>query len=241
MPSNSTRCTVCELPQRVLDEVNLRMISEQNNGTITRWLRENRIEPVPNGRNLNKHRRNEHYLVNNPDGVATVNDSVVGQGHRDGMNVMQRVQMNIAHTVLPRLANIPQQINELEEMQELYVFSKNQLAIEFQNSRLAPEVYVHPVTKEPVLIYPTTTSMLKLIPELRRQLKEMVDTKEKLVRDMDIESEISLKFMEIIKGEGDLQKLISNYLDQSAIQNAIVVQAEPVPASGNGESDESTD
>lgn len=231
MPSNGDRCTVCELPPRILQEIDLLMTAGQDNGPITRWLRENRIQPIPSRTHLNKHRANDHYLVR-PEGHQDVNDSLVAQGHRNGMNIMQRVQMNIAHTALVRLANVPAQLNEIEEITELYAFTKNQLAIEFENSRAAPEVYVHPITEEEVLIYPTTNGMMKLIPELRRQLKEMVDMKEKLVKDIDVESEISIQFMNIIKGEKKLQDLITQHL----AENAAVVEAEVIEeATGNGE------
>jgi hypothetical protein len=112
--------------------------------------------------------------------------------------------------------------------------------VEFQNSRVAPEIYVNPITEDEELIYPTTNGMLKLIPELRRQLKEMIEVKERLNKDMDVESEISIKFMSLMKGEHKLQKMIQQYLRDQSIVNAVVVEPEAIAVSGTGDMNESS-
>jgi len=225
VPSNRhhkrQKCSVCEdQPSVILEDIDTRMAAGQGNTDITRWMRQEGIRPIPTSTMFNRHREQRHYL-----GDRTYNessDNIIATNHRDGLNMMQRVQMNVAHVLLPRLALAPKKINVLEEQQELYAFTKNALAIEFEISQNTPEVYEHPVTGETMLINPTSPNMMRLIKELRQQLKDIDETARNVMQSDDIMPELVTKLMEVIASQDTRFNEVENYI----IQTAELVDAE---------------
>lgn len=219
MPNNGRnhrrqKCSVCEdlLPD-VIEEIDTRMAAGSNNADIVRWLRQNQHQQ-PTSIMLNRHREQRHYL-----GDRTVNqssDAAVATHHRDGINLMQRVQLNVAHVLLPVLALAPKKINTIEERQELYAFSKNQLAMEFEISQSTPEVYEHPVTGEQQLITPTSPNMLRLVKELRHQLNDIDIATSNLGQAEDMVPEMTTMLMELIEAQDDKLEQIESYMVQTA-------------------------
>lgn len=220
MPSNGPnrrqqKCSVCEdQPSTVIQDIDTRMAAGSRNADIVRWMRQGGFRPIPTATMLNRHRDGRHYL-----GDRTFNessDNVIATHHRDGLNLMQRVQMNVAHVLLPRLAMAPKKINILEEQQELYVFTKNSLAIEFEITQNTPEVYEHPVTGETLLINPTSVNMLRLIKELRHQLRDIDETARNVLQHEDIMPELITKLMGVIQSQDVRLDEVENYMIQTA-------------------------
>ena len=206
-------CKTCDLPQAALDGVNARMAAGQRNADISRWLRVSNFTP-PTATMLNRHRNNDHFMGDRT--VNESNDTSLAANHRDGLNLMQRVQLNVTHTLLPRLAMAPKKLNTLEEMQELYVFTKNQLAQEFEISQNTPEVYEHPVTGDQVMVRPTSPNMMKLVRELRMQLKEIDDLAQNVIKSDDIMPELVTKLMGVIQAEDHRLEEVQSYMYQAA-------------------------
>ena len=201
MPRRASKpevCRTCELPEEALQGVDTRMATGQSNADISRWLRTTNIRP-PTARMLNRHRRNGHYMGDRT--INESNDTSLAANHRDGLNLMQRVQLNVTHTLLPRLAMAPKKLNTLEEMQELYVFTKNQLAQEFEIAQNTPEVYEHPVTGDQVMVRPTSPNMMKLVRELRMQLRDIDELATNVYKQDDIMPELVTKLMAVIQAE----------------------------------------
>lgn len=186
-------------PQHLLG-VDTRMAAGHRNADITRWLRVQAANPIPSATMLNRHRSGNHYMGDRT--VRESADQAIATQHRDGINIMQRVQLNIAHTILPRLAMIPKKLNALEELQEIYVFTKNQLALEFEISQNTPEIFEHPITGENVLVRPTSPNMIKLVKELRFQLKDIEEMSKNIYKQDDMMPELVVKLMAAFNDQG---------------------------------------
>jgi hypothetical protein len=209
------KCSVCEdQPPPVIEDIDTRMAAGVRNADITRWMRQTGFRPIPTATMLNRHREQRHYM-----GDRTINessDNLIATQHRDGLNLMQRVQMNVAHVLLPRLALAPKKINVLEEMQELYAFTKNQTAIEFEIAQNTPEVYEHPITGENLLINPTSPNMLRLIKELRHQLRNIDEVSRNVFQQEDIMPELVTKLMAVIQSQDARFEEMEGYMVQTA-------------------------
>ena len=217
MPSNGRQhkpeiCRVCELPSVVIEDLDVRFAAGQRNTDITRYMRSSNIGPIPSATMLNRHRNKRHYMGDRT--VRESSDNPLAADHRDGISLVQRVQLNIAHVLLPRLALAPKSINVAEEKNELYAFTKNQLAIEFEVNQNTPQVYEHPVTGETQLITPTSPAMLKIIRELRNQLESIEETTKTLLQTDDITAEIKLALMEDIRGDDNILEKIEDHMYQ---------------------------
>lgn len=237
MPNNGRnrrpqKCSVCDdQPPHIIQDIDSRMAAGSGNTDIRRWMRQDGIRPIPTATMFNRHREQRHYL-----GDRTVNessDNAIATHHRDGLNLMQRVQLNVAHVLLPRLALAPKKINVLEEQQELYAFTKNALAIEFEITQTTPEVYEHPVTGESILINPTNPNMLRLLKELRYQLKDIDETARNVMQQDDIMPELVTKLMAVIQSQDSRLEEVEDYMVQTAeLIDAEVIDPEDEDAKG---------
>ncbi len=206
------KCSVCDLAPLIIEEIDTRMSAGQRNADITRWMRTANHRP-PTATMLNRHRDDGHYRGDRT--IVQTSDSLIASGHRDGLNLMQRVQLNVAHTLLPRLALAPKTLNVLEEMQELYVFTKNQLAIDFEIAQNTPEIYEHPVTGETQLITPTSPNMLRLVKEMRQQLRDIDESAKNVQKIDDLSAEFSISLMAAIQAKDEKLQEIQDYLHQT--------------------------
>jgi len=221
-------CKVCKLNPQVVATVDTMMASGDDFADIYRWFREQGDRP-PTRLMMNRHFAGAHYMgqaINNGDSqVVRGNGNGNGQAHNNGMSLIQSVTMNIAHTIIPRLANIPDQINIVEELQELYVFTKNQLATEFEISQNTPEEYIHPITGESQLFTPTSPAMMKLIKLLQEQLKGLDEATKNIKTKDDLGPDISIALMAITKGDTNVLALIQSHLQGAAdLVNAEVIE-----------------
>lgn len=231
MPTNGRhyrrekKCSVCDLTPIVLEEVDARLAAGQRNADITRWMRQAGHTP-PTRHMLDRHRTDRHYLGDRV--ITESSDNSIAAGHSGSLNLMQRVQLNVAHTLLPRLALVPKNLNILEEMQELYVFTKNQLAIEFEISQSTPEIYEHPVTGESQLITPTSPGMVRLIKEMRAQLKDIDESSKNVMKGDDITAQLVINLMAEIKANDAQLEEIEGYISQTAefVDAEVVDEAE---------------
>lgn len=203
-------CRVCELPSVVVEDLDIRFAAGQRNTDITRYMRTANINPIPSATMLNRHRTKRHYMGDRTTQESS--DNVLAANHRGGLSLIQRVQLNISHVLLPRLALAPKIIQVQEEKNELYAFTKNQLAIQFEVDQNTPHIYEHPVTGDTQLITPTSTSMLKLIRELRNQLESIEETAKTSIQTDNITAEIQLALMEDIRGEDNILEKIENHM-----------------------------
>lgn len=172
------KCTVCELPRDVLDHVNSMLF-------LTKAFKkdvENYIEKIglksPSRLMLNRHIDFEHHKGDLIPSIIDSRESGAVQKKVQGeLNLFERVALNVTATMMPQLAVIPESINVLQEVQELYVLTKVELAREIQAIRDLPIEYDHPDQEnhpdETILRMPLTRNAKDLMKMMGSQLKDI--------------------------------------------------------------------
>lgn len=221
------KCSVCELPQDIREELDAMMfLTMAGNTKIGKHFRQVLKMKPPSDRMLNRHRDNNHHMKDGQ--LVEVPESVQFQKisrNNGDIDLYDRVALNITRTMLPQLAVIPERLEPLREKQELYVLTKSLLAEELENMEIMTQIYEHE-TKDGIKEIP-----IKIVSKNAKDLIKMANTQlggiEESLKDIkgddNLIQTLTLALMDAIQGD---QEMLDKIADRVYATSAIMEDAD---------------